>query len=335
MSVDKNQKLFPPLKEGQNCVLPLVSISMPAFNAENYIAEAIESILAQSYQNFELIICDDGSTDQTSEIINRYNDPRIVKIFSQKNRGLIATRNEIAQLARGKYLALLDADDLAFPDRLALQVKFLEDGNADLCGADHWTLNQGTGAIKPSRQRHSNADIQALLSVCSPLCNPAVMGRIEIFRRHPYLTSYIHAEDYCLWTEIALAGYRFSNIPQKLIIYRLHPTQTSVNHMSSARNVFRSYQSRYLEGLGISPAYLPRTLAFRERLVFGVHFMRLINKKIANISFAANCELYARFQFRGNGLWTLLTRLERVIIAACASWQGRRSSLDGESRLLT
>ena len=71
MSVDKNQKLFASLKEGQNSVLPLVSISMPAFNAENYIAEAIESILAQSYQNFELIICDDGSTDRTSEIINR------------------------------------------------------------------------------------------------------------------------------------------------------------------------------------------------------------------------------------------------------------------------
>lgn len=308
--------------------LPLVSISMPAFNAEHYIAEAIESILAQSYQNFELIICDDGSTDATSDIINRYNDPRIVKIFSSKNRGLIATRNEIAQIAKGKYLALLDADDLAFPERLSLQVKFLEDGNADLCGADHWTLNQGTGAIKPSRQRHSNADIQALLAVCSPLCNPAVMGRIEIFRAHPYLKSYIHAEDYCLWTEIALAGYKFSNISQKLIVYRLHPTQTSVNHLSAARNVFRSYQSRYLEGLGISPAYLPRTLSFRERLVFGVGFMRLINQKISNISIAANCELYARFQFRGNGLWTPLTRIERLIVAACASWQGRRSVLD-------
>jgi len=134
---------------------PLVSVSMPAFNAERYIGEAIESILSQTYTNFELIIIDDGSTDQTREIINRYHDPRIVKIFSDQNRGLIATRNQIAQLARGKYLALLDADDRAFPNRLELQVNFLEQGIADLCGADHWTLNQGNGAIKPSKQRHS------------------------------------------------------------------------------------------------------------------------------------------------------------------------------------
>jgi glycosyltransferase involved in cell wall biosynthesis len=324
MSQRINEKLVGKSASMTSASLPLVSISMPAFNAEHYIAEAIESILSQSYQNFELIICDDGSTDKTRKIIDRYDDPRIIKIFSKVNRGLIATRNEIAQIAKGKYLALLDADDLAFPERLSLQVEFLESGNADLCGADHWTLNQGTGAIKPSRQRHSNADIQALLSVCSPLCNPAVMGRIEIFRAHPYLTSYIHAEDYCLWTEIALAGYKFANIPQKLIIYRLHPTQTSVNHMGAARNVFRSYQSRYLEGLGISPSYLPRTLTYKERLVFGVQFMRLINQKIANISISANCELYARFQFRGNGLWTPLTRLERLMVAISASWLGRR-----------
>lgn len=303
--------------------MPLVSVSMPAFNAEHYIVEAIESMLAQSYKNFELIVCDDGSTDNTREIIDRFDDPRIVKIFSKVNRGLIATRNEIASLAKGKYLALLDADDLAFPDRLALQVSCLEAGDADLCGADHWTLNQGTGAIKPSRQRHSDSDIKALLTVCSPLCNPAVMGRIDIFRGHPYQSTYTHAEDYCLWTQIALAGYKFINIPKKLIIYRLHPTQTSVNHMNAARNVFKHYQTIYLEGLGIPPEFLPRTLPWSERLSIGFKFMRLINQRIPNISFAANCELYARFQYRGSGLWTPLTRIERVLVAIISGLQGR------------
>lgn len=305
--------------------LPLVSVSMPAFNAEHYIAEAIESILSQSYKNFELIVCDDGSSDNTRDIINRYDDPRIVKIFSKVNRGLIATRNEIASIAKGKYLALLDADDLAFPDRLALQVSYLESGSADLCGADHWTLNQGTGAIKPSRQRHSDADIKALLTVCSPLCNPAVMGRIEIFRGHPYQSTYTHAEDYCLWTEIALAGHRFINIPKKLIIYRLHPTQTSVNHLDSARNVFKHYQTRYLEGLGISSEYLPRTLPWLERRNVGIKFMWLINQRIPNISFAANCELYARFQYRRGGIWTPFTRFERVVVAITTGWRGLTS----------
>lgn len=303
--------------------MPLVTVSMPVFNSERYIAEAIESILAQTYQNFELIIVDDGSTDRTREIIEGFTDPRIIKIYSDQNRGLITTRNRIAQLAKGKYLALLDADDLAFPERLALQVAFLEANHADLCGADHWTLNQVTGQLKSSKQRHANADIHALLSVCSPVCNPAMMGRLEIFRRFPYKASYLHAEDYCLWTEIALAGYRFANIKKKLITYRLHSTQTSVNHLQAARNVFSGAQASYLKGLHIPQDCLPRALPFFERLKYGVKFMVLMNKKISRISIRTNQELYARFQFRGNGILTPFTRLERLVVAATASLVGR------------
>jgi glycosyltransferase involved in cell wall biosynthesis len=301
---------------------PLVSISMPAFNAEKYIAEAIESVLAQTYENFELIIVDDGSTDHTREIIERYSDPRIIKIFSDLNRSLIPTRNHITSIAKGKYLALLDADDRALPERLQKQVDFLESGVADLCGADHWTLNQKNGSLKLSKQRHSDSDIKALLTICSPLCNPSVMGRLEIFQKFPYASKHLHAEDYSLWTEIALAGYKFANLRQKLLIYRQHPTQTSINHMQAAKNVFRAAQSNYLEGLGISPAYLPRPISFRERLVFGVRFLKLINISIPNISFGANCELYARFQYRNNGLLTPFTRLERWLFAAAATWVG-------------
>ena len=302
---------------------PLVTVSMPAFNSERYIAEAIESILAQTYQNFELIIVDDGSTDRTREIIDSFQDPRIVKVYSDRNRGLITTRNRIAQLAKGKYLALLDADDRAYPDRLEQQVAFLEANYADLCGADHWTLNQVTGQIKSSKQRHSNADIHALLSVCSPVCNPAMMGRIEIFRQFPYKASYLHAEDYCLWTEIALAGYRFANLKKKLITYRLHSTQTSVNHFQAARNVFSEAQADYLRRLNIPKKCLPRALPFLKRWKYGIQFMMLINQKIPNISIGANQELYARFQFRGNGLMTPFTRMERLLVASFSSLIGR------------
>jgi hypothetical protein len=303
-------------------VMPLVTVSMPAFNSERYIAEAIESILAQTYQNFELIIVDDGSTDRTREIIDSFTDPRIIKVYSDQNRGLITTRNRIASLAKGKYLALLDADDRAFPERLALQVEYLEANNADLCGADHWTLNQVSGQLKSSKQRHSNADIHALLCVCSPVCNPAMMGRLEIFQKFPYKMSYMHAEDYCLWTEIALAGYRFANIEKKLIIYRLHSTQTSVNHLHAARNVFTLAQASYLKRLGIPQECLPQALPLLDRLRYGAKFILLINKKIPHISIRANQELYARFQFRGNGLWTPFTRLERLLFALYGSWLG-------------
>lgn len=302
---------------------PLVSISMPAYNSESYIAEAIESVLAQTYANFELIIIDDGSTDQTRKIIDRYSDPRIIKIYSDVNRGLIATRNQIAAIAKGKYLALLDADDRAFPQRLATQVNFLEANDIDICGADHWTLSQISGVIKRSKQRHSNSDIHALLSVCSPLCNPAIMGKLEIFQRFPYQQSYMHAEDYCLWIEIALAGYRFANLKDKLIIYRLHSNQTSVNHLDTAKNAFSLSQSRYLNSLGIQSMYHPRPLNFLKRMIYAIKFMLFINKKIPRISVGANCELYARFQFRKNGILTIFTRIERILVASISSAAGQ------------
>lgn len=301
---------------------PLVTVSMPAFNSERYIAEAIESVLAQTYQNFELVIFDDGSTDRTREIIDRFNDSRIVKIYSDRNQGLIAARNNIARVARGKYLALLDADDRALPDRFAIQVNFLEQNKVDICGADHWTLNQDTGEIKPSKQRHDNPDIRALLTICSPLCNPAIMGKTEIFKRFPYQGSYLHAEDYCLWTEIALAGYTFANIKRKLIIYRLHSTQTSVNYLEAARNAFNLSQARYIKQLGISFTNHPSSIPFVRRMKVAIGFMRQINKIIPDISIGANCEIYARFQFRGNGILTPFTRLERLLVATYASLFG-------------
>jgi hypothetical protein len=227
-------------------------------------------------------------------------------------------------MAKGKYLALLDADDFAEPDRLASQVEFLENGYADLCGADHYTLNQVTGEIKKSKQRHSDADIRALLCVCSPVCNPAMMGRVEIFKQFPYQPLYTHAEDYCLWIDIALAGYRFANLKKKLITYRLHSSQTSVKHYQEARDVFLNAQSRYLTGLGISETYTPRALPFMQRIYCGAKFIKLINMRIPNISLAVSMELYARFQFRGNGLWTPLTRLERFLVAFYGSILGSK-----------
>lgn len=303
--------------------LPLVSVSMPVFNSERYIAEAIESILSQTYTNFELIIVDDGSSDRTREIIDRFTDPRIIKIYSDQNRGLITTRNLIAEMAKGKYLALLDADDRAMPQRLQSQVEFLESNAADICGADHWTLNQANGKMKHSKQRYSDADIRALLTIYSPLCNPAILGRLEMFKQFPYKNSYMHAEDYCLWVEIALAGYRFANIKKKLIVYRLHPTQTSINHLTVARNVFCYAQERYLEALGIPQISFPKSLPFFQRLRYGIDFMRRINNCIPNISIAANYEMYARFQFRGNGVLTPFTRLERLFIATYFSFVGK------------
>ena len=102
----------------------------------------------------------------------------------------------------------------------------------------------------------------------------------------------------------------------------------SVNHLQAARNVFSNAQASYLKMLGIPETCLPRSLPFYERLRYGVRFIQLINKRIPNISIGANMELYARFQFRGNGLWTPLTRLERILVALYGNILGRLSNKD-------
>jgi glycosyltransferase involved in cell wall biosynthesis len=96
---------------------------MPAFNVENYVASAIESVLNQTYINFELIVLDDGSSDGTAKIINTYSDPRLKRVFLPENKGLVSARNTLVAMARGKYIAFLDSDDLADPKRLELQLQ--------------------------------------------------------------------------------------------------------------------------------------------------------------------------------------------------------------------
>lgn len=302
---------------------PLVSISMPAFNAAKYIASSIQSVLDQTYQNFELIIYDDGSSDQTREIIQSFSDPRIKTILTDQNQGLIVARNAIAKKAQGKYLALLDCDDIAEPTRLEEQVAYLEGDQCDMCGSAYWTINEQSGVRKKSKQKYSNADLKALLTIGSPFCNPTVMGKAEIFKELPYLQQHKHAEDYAFFVEAALKGWRFTNLKSRLLTYRLHENQISVVQGEPAREVFKKMQLHYLEGMNIGSAYCPRPMSFMDRLRYAMPMIKMLNQHIRGISMMANYEIYARFQFRGNGILTPFTRLERLMVSTVASLYGR------------
>ena len=302
---------------------PRISVLMPAFNAEKYIVQAIESILQQTFTDFELRILNDGSTDRTSECIRQFQDPRITLVDAEQNQGLVVVRNQLVTAARGHYIAFLDADDIAVPNRLEWQIAFLESGQADICGGAHDALYEASGNIKRSKERYSDADIRALMTVCSPLCNPAVMGRAEAFKNHPYSAGKDYAEDYSLWTELALAGYRFANLKQKLISYRIHSSQTSQIQNAATNIIFNQSRKSYITRLGLSEDGIPRSMVFIERLRLALPFMTQLNQRISGISLAANAEIYARFQFRGNGLLTPLTRLERWGVALLAAIKGR------------
>lgn len=296
---------------------------MPAFNVEAFIAEAIQSILQQSFTDFELIILNDGSTDQTSQIIDGFADQRIHKIDLQHNQGLVNARNQLVAAAKGRYIAFLDADDIAFTDRLQKQFSFLETGAADLCGGKHFSLYESTGRRKASKERNHDADIRALLTVYSPLCNPAVMGRAELFKKHPYEAGQYSAEDYSLWQTLALAGYRFANLRDPLITYRIHPNQTTQVKNTETHSVFNQSRLRYLSGLGIQTELCPRPMRFFDRLKFALPFMWQLNQKIPGVSMNANYQIYSRFQERGSRVWVPLTRLERLVVACISNLWGR------------
>ena len=294
---------------------PLVSVLMTAFNAGDYIGDAIQSLLRQTYTNFELLVLDDGSIDNSREIVDSFHDERINKVYNEKNEGLVAARNRLVRLSRGKYIAFLDADDRAFPQRLQKQVEFLESSNISICGTGHFTLEELTGHIKTSKQLNNDPDIRALITVCSPLCNPSIMILAEVLKKFPYKPGNDGAEDYALWQELALAGYKFANLSDILITYRLHELQITKRQSGRIKAIFFKCQENYLEGLGIPLENRPRSLYFLERVLIAPRFLFLLNRSIKNISYIANCQIYSRFQFRGNGLLTPFTRLERYLVS--------------------
>ncbi|QWE30979.1 glycosyltransferase family 2 protein [Polynucleobacter sp. Adler-ghost] len=293
---------------------PLVSILMPAFNSESYINEAIDSILDQTYDNIQLIIYDDGSTDATRTLIKDYLDPRIIGIFADQNYGVVHARNVMIDRAEGKYIALMDADDIAHPSRIEKQLVYLENNFCDVIGSAQLVLNQKTGEVKKSKDNFTDSDIRALLSVYCTLCNSSVTMRSEILKKFKYDANFLFAEDYFLWARLAGAQYRFKNLKDRLITYRIYPQQSSLLSKERSNMASMSVRRQYLEMLGISAKFTPQPMAIYSRLRLGVGLIGLLNQQFSGISFRANCEIYARFQSRNNAILSIMQRLERVII---------------------
>ena len=201
---------------------PTVSVLLPAFDGERYIGAAIESVLAQTYRDFELIVIDDGSRDGTLEAVRRFADSRI-RIVTQLNRGLAGTLNRGIALAAGRYVARQDQDDLSFPGRLARQVAHLDsDPTCALVGtwAEIWRGDTLTG--RQHRHPVDDATLKFELLLDNPFVHSSVMIRREALDRvGGYSTDAARQppEDYELWSRIA-RGFGVANIPEVLHVYR-------------------------------------------------------------------------------------------------------------------
>lgn len=208
-----------------NSVFPKVSVLLPVYNGEAYIEETIISILAQTFNDFELIVIDDCSSDETLRIINKYiHDSRVHVISNDKNLRLAETLNKGMTYCSGKYIARIDADDIAFPTRLSEQFEFLENHpDFVLVGCEYITFGTKKRYITLPGNDH---DCRSALLTCSPFCHPGVMFRSDIIveNRLQYDKDYPQGQDYKFFSELAKYG-KICNIKKPLMYYRLHENQ--------------------------------------------------------------------------------------------------------------
>lgn len=202
---------------------PLISVVLPVYNGEKYLSEAIDSILKQTFTDFELIIINDGSTDASLVIAQQYQteDERII-LVSQENIGLVASLNKGIALSKGKYIARMDADDISLANRFYEQVNLLEQG-FDLCGC-HFHFITESGQLSKSRVVAIDPNFQSvILTRSTPFAHGSVMIRKSFLLDNNLLYShekYKSAEDYYLWVQCFEKGAKITNVDEYLFLYR-------------------------------------------------------------------------------------------------------------------
>lgn len=211
---------------------PLVSVVMPVHDGEAFVGEAIRSILGQSMADFELVVVDDGSKDRSRDIITGFGDPRIVLLEQKENVGIARALNIGLAGARGTYVARMDADDLADPDRLAAQTTFL-DAHPDIgiVGSDVILIDGAGAEIGRVRFPEHHEEISRTIMVHNPFAHGSVMLRRRLLDAWgTYDPRFLDNEDYDLWMRLHAAGVRMANVPRFLLLRRIHETSITVAH---------------------------------------------------------------------------------------------------------
>ena len=200
-----------------------ISVCIPMYNSSPYLRECIDSVLNQTYENFELLIVDDGSSDNSTDIIKSYQDSRI-RLFKNKHN-FIESLNLLLTEAKGKYIARMDADDIMMPDRLKLQLAFMESHpNIDILGGGIQCIGDNNDIIIPY---YKDVMPIAMFTEGNPIANPTTMMRRSSISNMKYYKQFIYAEDYHFWYQALKNGLKIMNIKNIVIKYRVTPTQVS------------------------------------------------------------------------------------------------------------
>lgn len=223
--------------------MPKVTVLMPVYNAEFYIQEAVDSILKQTFDDFEFLIFNDGSTDSSADIVRSYNDQRITFFDSKQNKGYVYHLNYGIEIAKGEYIARMDADDISHPMRLKKQVDFM-DRNPEIGVCGTWFRIIGSNYTV----KHPTNDTKIRLSLLkdSAIGHPTVILKTHLLKKHglQYDASFVPAEDYLFW--VNLSQYcELANLPEVLLQYRVHQHQISSdrrNEQKEKAQLIRNYQ---------------------------------------------------------------------------------------------
>lgn len=227
---------------------PEISVIMSVYNGETYLAEAIESVLHQTFENFELIVINDCSCDSTGDILTEYasKDSRIKVHNNEVNLRLPASLNKAISLCQGKYIARMDADDICLPDRLAKQYKFMEEHpDVALSSCRFMTMKNGVYASGGAGGRCDSEALRAMLLVANPILHPGVIAKAEVMKQMCYDTSLTCTEDLELWTRISMAGLKMQLLPECLMLYRLHDKQITSTTLERQHTEVLKIQEKY------------------------------------------------------------------------------------------
>ena len=225
--------------------MPKVSVITPAYNASKFIGETIESVLKQTFQDWEMIIVDDCSTDDTLKIANEFlkKDPRIKIIQNERNSGVAATRNHGLDVAIGDFIAFVDSDDLWLPEKLEKQLKFMEENDVALTYTKYQNYITETKQLGKVIKTPNKMTAKKILGNTAIGCLTVMVNRKKVGDFHMPLLK--HTEDNCTWQEILSRGYVGYGIQEVLSLYRVSNNSMTSNKSKAAKQQWETYRNYY------------------------------------------------------------------------------------------
>ncbi len=275
---------------------PRITVLMSVYNGETFLREAIDSILSQTYRDFEFVIYDDCSTDNTPKIIESYTDSRIVYRRNQENKGLTFNLADGVTQSKADYIARMDADDIAYPQRLATQVEWM-DTNPDICilGSSVSYFKNKPGDLGVAKQPTDDATIKATLFISFTLMHPSIMIRREtlVQKGINYNPEYRCSQDHALYLDCIRAGLKFANLSQPLLYMRAHAGSISRARHGYQQECSQRARLLFLKSTGLAEgcsdeeieAYNTFASGYYPETIEKVHAYERFAEKVYNSSF--------------------------------------------------